>query len=245
MRIYGDYHTHTIYSHGIGTIEENVKEGIKKGLKEIAICDHGPGHLSYGVKKENINKMRKEINFLNEKYKDDGIKILLGLEANLIGYDGSIDVNDEIIDMLDILLLGYHFGALPKTFSDFYKMYFYNFISRYNKKWEEKIKKKNTIAFIKAMDKYPVDIITHPNAKIRVDIRELSKAAAKANTALEINAHHGELSLENLKLALKEDVKFYINSDAHDPKNVGEVEKGIRVAVEANVSIDRIINIEK
>src|SRR5699024_5075035 len=245
MKIHGDYHTHTIYSHGIGTIEENVEEGIKKGLKEIAICDHGPGHLTYGVKREKLYEMRKEIDFLNQKYKDEGVKILLGVEANLISYDGSIDVDDEIIEILDILLLGYHFGALPKTFGDFYKVYFYNFISKWNKKLEDRIKKMNTIAFIKAMDKYPVDIITHPNAKIRVDIKELSKAAAKANTALEINSHHGELSSENLKIALEEDVKFYINSDAHDPKDVGKVEKGIKIAIGANVRIGRIINVEK
>lgn len=245
MKIYGDYHTHTIYSHGVGTIEANVKEGLKKGLKEIAICDHGPGHLTYGVKKEELFEMRKEIDYLNNRYKGHGIKILLGVEANLISYDGSIDLDDEIIDILDILLLGYHFGALPKTFSDFYKLYFYNFISRFNKGWEREIKKKNTMAFIKAINKYPVNIITHPNAKIKLDIQELSKAAAKVNTALEINAHHEELSVENVKLALKEDVKFYINSDAHDPLDVGEVEKGIKIAIEANVPVDRIMNIEK
>ncbi len=245
MKINGDYHTHTVYSHGKGTIEDNVKAGIKKGLKAIAICDHGPGHLTYGVKKEKLYEMRKEIDFLNDKYKDSHIKILLGVEANLISYDGSIDIDDEIVEILDILLLGYHFGALPKTFKDFYKLYFYNFVSKYNKIWEEKVKKMNTIAFIRAMDKYPIDIITHPNAKIRVDIKELSKAAAKVNTALEINAHHGELSSENLKLALEEEVKFYINSDAHDPIDVGEVEKGIKIAKKANVPIDRIVNIEE
>src|SRR5699024_9153738 len=164
---------HTIYSHGVGTIEANVKEGLKKGLKEIAICDHGPGHLTYGVKKEELFEMRKEIYYLNNRYKGHGIKMLLVVEANVISYDGSIDLDDEIIDILDILLLGYHFGALPKTFSDFYKLYFYNFISRFNKGWEEEIKKKNTMAFIKAINKYPVNIITHPNAKIKLDIQEL------------------------------------------------------------------------
>ncbi len=52
MKLYGDYHTHTIYSHGSGTIRDNVEEALRKGLKEIGICDHGPGHYLYGVKKE-------------------------------------------------------------------------------------------------------------------------------------------------------------------------------------------------
>ncbi len=245
MKIYGDYHTHTIYSHGKGTIEDNVKEAIRKGLKEIAICDHGPSHLSYGIKRENLKEMREEVNFLNKKYKDTGIKILLGVEANLISYDGTIDVDEEMLKMLDILLLGYHFGALPKTFKDGYKLYCCNFVSKCNSKWNEKMKKLNTMAFIKAMEKYPIDIITHPNSKIRLDIKELSKVAAKLGTALEINSYHSELSVKNIKIALKEEVKFYINSDAHHPMNVGQVEKGIERAMETKVPVDRIVNIEK
>ena len=41
--IYGDYHTHTTYSHGKGRVEDNVKAAIAAGLREIAITDHGPG----------------------------------------------------------------------------------------------------------------------------------------------------------------------------------------------------------
>ena len=35
MQILADYHTHTKYSHGKGTIEENVLEAISKGIKTI------------------------------------------------------------------------------------------------------------------------------------------------------------------------------------------------------------------
>ena len=38
-----DYHTHTIFSHGKGTIADNVEAARSKGLKGIAITDHGPG----------------------------------------------------------------------------------------------------------------------------------------------------------------------------------------------------------
>ena len=44
MALFGDYHTHSVYSrrkHGKGTIEENVQSAVKKGLRQIAITDHG------------------------------------------------------------------------------------------------------------------------------------------------------------------------------------------------------------
>ena len=37
MKILADYHTHTIYSHGKGTIEDNVKVAISKGIETLGI----------------------------------------------------------------------------------------------------------------------------------------------------------------------------------------------------------------
>ena len=74
MKILADYHTHTIYSHGKGTIEDNVKVAISKGIETLGISDHSYGHLTYGVKRDDIFRMREEIDFLNEKYKNHYIK---------------------------------------------------------------------------------------------------------------------------------------------------------------------------
>lgn len=69
MEILADYHTHTIYSHGKGTIEDNVKVAIEKNIKTIGISDHGYKHIAYGVKYDSIAKMREEIDKLNENIK--------------------------------------------------------------------------------------------------------------------------------------------------------------------------------
>ena len=45
MQILADYHTHTKYSHGKGTIEENVLEAISKGIKTIGISDLSLIHI--------------------------------------------------------------------------------------------------------------------------------------------------------------------------------------------------------
>ena len=66
LKMIFDYHTHTVFSHGKGSIEDNVKAAVEKGIKSIAITDHGPGHLTYGIKREAVKEMREEINRLKE-----------------------------------------------------------------------------------------------------------------------------------------------------------------------------------
>ena len=103
---------HSVYSrnnHGKSTIEEIVQEARAKKLKTISITDHGPGHLMYGIKRKLIPVQREEINRLKEKY--DDIEILMGVEANVIGYDGEIDIREEEKKYFDFINLGFHDGV--------------------------------------------------------------------------------------------------------------------------------------
>ena len=242
MNIFGDYHTHTIYSHGKGTIRDNVEAARDKGLREIAITDHGPGHMTYGVKRENFKKMRQEIDMLNEEY--DDIKILLGVEANILSRDGQVDVNEEILGLIDMLSVGFHFGAKTKTLKDAYDLYYLNFLFKGSEKTVSKRRDINTKAMINAINNYKIDLITHPGAKLIIDVLEVARAAGKRETALEINAHHGHLSVEELRLVKNENVKFMINSDAHRKEDVGNVQKAINRAVEVGLDKNKILNIE-
>lgn len=252
IKVIGDYHTHTIYSSGFrkkgthakGTIRENAEAALKKGLRELAICEHGPGHYLYGVRKENIPKMREEIDRLNEEFVPKGLKILLGVEANLVGLDGTLDVDEKVLKYTDILLMGYHYGATPISLSDGFGLYILNPVSKFFKLGKEKAKYLNTLAYIKALNKYPINLITHPGSKAKVDIVELAKETSKHNCYLEISAKHSQLSVESLKLLLDVDVNFMVSSDAHKPEDVGNVDEAIRKAIEANLPLKRIKNIE-
>lgn len=245
MKIFADYHTHTTYSHGSGSIEDNVKIAYEKGLKVIGICDHGPGHYLYGVKREKIKEMREEVDRLNSIYNEKGLKILLGVEANIVGFDGTIDVDDEILKDLDILLLGYHYGVTPNSFTDFIKFYILNPIAKILPIGRKASIQRNTDAFIRAINRYPVDLITHPGAKVKVDINRLGKEVKRLKIPLEINAKHGELSVESLEIANKLGVDFIISSDAHCPESVGNVEKSILRAQIAKIDKSRVKNIER
>lgn len=243
MKLFGDYHTHTIYSHGTGTIRDNVESALKKGLKEIAICDHGPGHYLYGVKKVNLPIMRAEIDKLNEEFCVKGIKVLLGVEANVTGFDGSIDMDEELIKLTDILLLGYHYGVTPSSIKNGLGLYVMNPITKILPIGRKRALELNTNAFINAINKYPITFITHPGSKAPVDIRELARAAHKVGTALEINSKHSQLSIESIKIAMEEDVEFVVNSDAHSPNDVGEVSAALDRAKAAGLAMNRIRNI--
>ncbi len=239
MRILSDYHTHTIYSHGKGTIEENVEAARKIGLKILAISDHGPGHMGFGIKKRKYKEMRKIIDELNSKY--DDIEILLGLEANVLDIEGHLDVDDEMLEMNDILLAGYHFGSRPVRVVRDLLHHASNYFSK-DGKHDERLMHANTESLVNAMKRYNIDVITHPGAKGPIDVKRVAEAAAETGTALEINANHGFLTVNQIKEAMKYDIKFSINSDAHHPKDIGNVAKAVRRAEAAGLKHDRILN---
>jgi len=76
-----DFHMHSNYSDGIGTITDMVKSAIKKGLTKIAITDHMPLPFEtyYAVGIEQIQAYRDEIDRVRQQY-GHKINILTGLE---------------------------------------------------------------------------------------------------------------------------------------------------------------------
>jgi putative hydrolase len=103
-RMVYDIHTHTTFSHGKGSIEDNVKAALERGLSIIGIADHGPGHLTYGVKRKDLPVMREEIRRLQPLYPN--IQILLGVEANIITPSGKLDITEKEANDLDYVLAG-------------------------------------------------------------------------------------------------------------------------------------------
>ncbi|MEG0370750.1 MAG: PHP domain-containing protein, partial [Clostridium sp.] len=232
-----------IYSHGKGTIEDNVKEAINKGLKEIVISDHGPGHVLFGVKPSNLYVMRKEIDELQKKY--TSIKIMLGLEANIISINGDIDVSKEQFRLLDKLLVGFHFGVFGKTVVDTDKLFLRPRIGKIIPNMKLSNKENVTFAIINAIRRNKIDILTHPGDKTPVDIAQIANVAKQYGTLLEINEGHKHLTIEDAKIALKAGAYFVINSDAHISSKVGEVSGAIEIAIKAGIPMDRIKNIQK
>ena len=229
-----DYHTHTVYSHGKGSVEDNVRVAVEKGLSEIAISDHGPGHLTYGIKWDEVPDMRKDIDDANEKYP---IRVFMSVEANIVNKGNGLDIRKEEIPAFDFIIAGYHYG-IPNGYC------VSNWLDFHGLK-NSKLIVKNTDMTVRALYENDIRILTHPGDKGPFDIAELAKACAATDTWMEISTHHPNLTVEDIKTAAKEDVSFVISSDAHIPGNVGEFTGGVTRALKAGLDMERIVNIRR
>lgn len=246
MHLFADYHTHTKYSHGQGTVRENIEAARSKRLDEIAISDHGPANPLLGIKQAKVLlDIKKEVDYYNTQYND--IKVLTGVEANIVGSDGRLDVPRSILKKLDIVLAGLHRFTWFTDWRAGKTMYWENPLAKFRLggitgRIAQRARLHNTKAVVEAVYRYDIDIITHPGLHMSIDTYELARACAKRNTALEINASHGTSLTEFARAAASQGVSFAIDSDAHHPREVGRLGPGLEVAVKLGLTADRIIN---
>lgn len=86
MKLLVDLHTHTVASgHAYSTITENAQAASNRGLKLLGMIEHGPSMpgapdlYHFG----NLSILPEEL---------FGVKILPGVEANIINYEGELDM---------------------------------------------------------------------------------------------------------------------------------------------------------
>lgn len=244
MILYGDYHTHTKYSgknHAKGTVLENASAAAEKGLKQIAITDHGFNHICYGVKRKEIPQVREDI--LNAQ-EITGVNILLGVEANLISKDGEIDIIEQDYENLDILLMGHHRMIKMTTWKDFYNLNLRNMFGSPYKPSKERLNR-NTTALLRALDKYPIDILTHLNYGFPTDTLAVARLAKEKGVFVELNGKRINFTDREMLTMAEEGVEFVVNSDAHSPKKVGECNNAINTIFRLDIPTNQVVNLDK
>ena len=219
-------------------MEDNVREAFNRKLEFIAISDHGPGQLFYGINRNDIVNMRNDVERMNVKYPKMNVK--LSVEANIIEGGSGLDVRPDEFEEFDFVIAGNHYGLFG---CHCIRNWLWN---KGFRRGEDKLRKINTDMVIKALRENDIAILTHPGDKGPFDIKAIAQVCAETDTLMEINTWHGHMTVEEIRTAAKvEGVKFIISSDAHTPGRVGDYKEGLARAEEAGLDLDRIVIIEK
>lgn len=242
MILSADYHTHTPYSHGKNTVLENARAAKKLDLKEIAITDHGFNHLLFGLKRKKLSDLRREC---EEAEKLTGVKVLMGMESNLISLDGDTDMGRDDLQYFDIFLCGIHEVLKFRKLSDMYNLMMRNYTAyKFGKKPSKKVIENTTKAYINAIKNNPIDILTHINYKCYCNLEEVAKCCADYGTYIEINTKKRHISAEELNLMASTGVRFVIDSDAHSSDRVGDTKIAEELLKNAEIPLESIDNID-
>jgi len=241
VEFFADYHTHTTYSDGRGTVRENVMAALDRGLETIAITDHGPKNIGVGVDKpETYLEIKKDARALADEF--EKINILAGAEADIISVDGSIDIPKEVVQKLDLLIVGLHPFVVPDSITDGWRLVVENQLCKISRRCRERVRNTNTKALIEAMHRYDVDIISHPGLKMPVDVPAVAAACARRGVAFEINTGHHYDKKDLVKKAAAAGVTFVVNSDAHFPRTVGEFASAACLLEKLHIPPERVMN---
>lgn len=245
-RMVFDYHTHTRYSHGLmpgkphgkGTVAQNIAAAAAAGLEAFAISDHGPGHLTFGIKPGDVARIRAEI--AREAPKYPGLVVYLSVEANIRDGKRSLDISPEEASAYDFLMGGYHLGvAHGHSASNFT-------LTRGIFATEGRVRNariRNTDMILRALYENNLRILTHPGDKAPVDMAAVAHACADTDTWMEISNFHSNLTQEEIRIAAGSGAQFVISSDAHSPGRIGSFQKGLARALAAGLDPERIVNI--
>ena len=212
----------------MNTIDENVAAAKKRGLAEIGITDHAH-YRSKNKKKRLENALLAKAQVLRSGRNHD-IKTFYGIECNVVGLDGDIDVANEERKLYDYLVCGIHVSVQPKKFWQWFTYYIPNLfwftMRRLGINWTPKwLIKKNTRAVVNVIEKNNIDILSHPNRYFRVDVIEVAKACVARGTAMELNNKKISFRPVDFERMAAMGVKFVINSDAHKAENVGRMDR--------------------
>ena len=238
MKFYADLHCHTKYSDGRNTVGQMIRAAADKGLKKLAITDHGPNNIGTGVFSEDTYKKIKKDILVNPV---DGLEVLLGAEANVVDLNGTIDISEEVLQELDWLIIGLHPFAMPVSLGAASQL-MGNQLLKLNIGSKEKVKEANTQALVAAINRYHPHCVSHPGLDMELDLVEVAKACVANNSLFEINTGHKFQQVEEIIQVAKTGVNFVVNSDSHYVETVGELAWGGELLTRAGVSVERVYN---
>jgi putative hydrolase len=225
MRLRADLHTHTVSSgHAYSTVTEMAAGAAARGIELIGVTDHGPG-CPGGAHPYHFWNLKAVPPFI------EGVRILKGVEANIVGEDGTLDLEDEILRVLDFVAVGFHPAC----------------------GFDDSDAATNTAALVGAIGNPLVDMVTHPgNVNYPLEIEPVVAAAVAHGVILEVNAFtfaaHGsrrgstEIEAAFAAEARRQGAYIAVSSDAHYHDTVGVFDGALDVVEALDYPAELIVN---
>jgi DNA polymerase (family X) len=220
----GDLHMHTTETDGKDDLEAMVLAARDAGLEYIAITDHSKAlAMANGLDETRALQHAARIREVNQRV--EGIEVLAGIECDILP-DGSMDLAADCLAQLDIVVASIH-SAIRQEETEI------------------------TERLLRAIEHPWVDIIAHPTSRVllrrepsKVNLEQVTRAAASHGVALEINCHADRLDLSdvNARLARERGARLVISSDAHSRAALAMKRWGVVVARRAWATKDDVLN---
>ncbi len=223
-KIIAETHCHTCAcDHAYSTLLENVREAARKQIPFLCVTEHGPKmvdgpHEGYFG---NIVRVVPEVL--------EGVVVLKGAEANILDYEGSLDVPERYLKKLDWVIASYHTVCIQPATPE-----------------------EHTNGWIAVAKNPLVDVIGHcGDQRFAFDMEKAVRAFAEYGKIVEINAHSftarpgsAENCLEIAKLCKKYRVPVVCSSDAHFCTGIGEVGESLALLEQVDFPEELILNID-
>jgi DNA polymerase (family 10) len=222
--VHGDLHLHSDRSpDGRMSLDEILLAATDRCYEYVLITDHTIGLRFGGLDGEGLRRQAVEIAEARARFPD--LVVLQGAELN-IGRDGSLDIDDDVLDLLDMAVAGLH------SYFDLDRM-------------------EQTSRIVEAMSHPAVRVLAHPTGRrigtrppVQVDIDAIIEAAIDHDVALEVNGHRDRLDLSgsHAAVAVSAGALLAANSDAHRLGEMGNIANSVATMQRAGVSPGSVIN---
>ena len=220
----GDLHMHTTVTDGRDDLESMAAAAHKMGHRYIAITDHSKAlAMANGLDEQRALEHAARIRALNGRF--EGLTLLAGIECDILG-DGRLDLADDCLAQLDLVVASVH----SQFTQDEAQM---------------------TDRLLRALDCPWVDVLGHPTGRLllkrdplRMNLEQVTTAAARHGVALEINCQVDRLDLNDIHARLARDrgVRIVISTDAHSVAALGNLRWGVQMARRAWLGPGDVLN---
>ena len=216
-----DLHCHTVAStHAYSTVTELAQAAAERGLAAVGCTDHAPAmpdapHLWHF---HNLSSLPDFI---------AGVRVLRGAEANVLGPDGKLDLDEETLRDLELVVASMHRQTMPPSTVE-----------------------ECTAAWLAVAANPQVDIIGHSGSpQFAYDYERVIPEFGRQGKAVEINEGTFRVrrsSAPNCRriaeLCKKYGVAIVLDSDAHYHAQVGEFPHGFALLREVDFPQELLVN---